>query len=305
MARNLKKGKKGNDVKQLQRDLQAVGYYLGGKIDGKFGKYTDIAVRAFQKANKLTVDGIVGPKTRAALAAKKKQKAAKKKTVVKVAVVPYNPMRVETGRWHGQTFSVGAGRIYSFQDLTVKGTSELDTSAKEKPSGYVKRKGANPLEVTFKICLNAFGGYPDVRGTALSWVMWAGWGDKDYFYVGGKKLLPCMLMLTEASIKDVQVNHGNQWTRATVSVTMKQCEKNTHDKNVAWVASLYPGSSKSSKSSTKTTAKSSGSKKKTSTKSKVKAGTASIRKIQKKAKKASSKKRKTVSVKKSKTKKRR
>lgn len=290
MARNLKKGKKGDDVKQLQKDLQAVGYYLDGKIDGVFGKVTDKAVRAFQRANKLKVDGIVGPKTRAALVAKKNAKAKRVKTVIKMTVPRYKSMTVETGRWRGQTFSVGPGRIYSFQDLTAKGSSELETSAKEKPSGYVKRKGANPLEVTFKINLNA-AAYGDVRGTALSWVMWASWGDKDYLYVGGKKILPCQLMLTEASVKDVEINHGNQWTRATVSVTMKQCEKQSSSKNKAWVKSLYPGSTKSAKTSVKNTG---GSKSK---KAKVKAGTASLRKIQKAAKKASSKKRKTVTKK--------
>lgn len=70
-ARNLyyKSGKTmqcGEDVRELQVDLNALGFDCG-VTDGIFGKKTDAAVRAFQAARKLEVDGIVGPKTRSAL----------------------------------------------------------------------------------------------------------------------------------------------------------------------------------------------------------------------------------------------
>lgn len=60
----LKKGAKGEQVKTLQRLLDALGYDLGKYgADGDFGNDTDKAVRAFQKAKKLEVDGIVGQDT--------------------------------------------------------------------------------------------------------------------------------------------------------------------------------------------------------------------------------------------------
>lgn len=60
----LKKGAKNNQVKTLQRILYAIGYDLGSNpIDGSFGPKTETAVKAFQKKNKLEVDGIVGEKT--------------------------------------------------------------------------------------------------------------------------------------------------------------------------------------------------------------------------------------------------
>lgn len=60
----LREGSENYTVKALQRMLYALGYDLGSKpVDGIFGAKTDAAVRAFQKANKLEVDGIVGQDT--------------------------------------------------------------------------------------------------------------------------------------------------------------------------------------------------------------------------------------------------
>jgi len=62
----LRRGSSGDSVKTLQEKLQALGYYTGD-IDGKFGASTETAVKAYQKAQSLKVDGIVGPATKAKL----------------------------------------------------------------------------------------------------------------------------------------------------------------------------------------------------------------------------------------------
>ena len=54
-------GSSGDDVKELQRLLNANGYSLD--VDGQWGDKTDAAVRKYQKQNGLTVDGIVGTNT--------------------------------------------------------------------------------------------------------------------------------------------------------------------------------------------------------------------------------------------------
>jgi Putative peptidoglycan binding domain len=62
----LKQGDSGAQVKLLQKALAALGYQTG-KADGSFGPATKQALVAFQTAQKLTADGVAGPKTLAAL----------------------------------------------------------------------------------------------------------------------------------------------------------------------------------------------------------------------------------------------
>ena len=62
----IKKGSRGEAVTTLQNALNEAGYDCG-KVDGIFGKNTQAAVKAFQKAKGLTVDGIVGRNTWTAL----------------------------------------------------------------------------------------------------------------------------------------------------------------------------------------------------------------------------------------------
>ncbi len=79
MAVLLQIGSTGDDVKRVQRSIVRDGYRsaandlgLSGAedVDGVFGPRTDTAVRRFQLTRGLTVDGIVGPLTWAALALK-------------------------------------------------------------------------------------------------------------------------------------------------------------------------------------------------------------------------------------------
>ena len=62
----LTTGSKGVRVTQLQERLRELGYYAGA-IDGAFGGQTRDAVVAFQRNNRLSADGMVGPKTYAVL----------------------------------------------------------------------------------------------------------------------------------------------------------------------------------------------------------------------------------------------
>lgn len=63
--RTLRKGSKGEDVVYLQQLLTAEGALIS--VDGIFGGDTLLAVKDFQASHGLTVDGVVGPLTWAAL----------------------------------------------------------------------------------------------------------------------------------------------------------------------------------------------------------------------------------------------
>ena len=56
-------GDSGNDVKKLQNALIELVYMPKGSADGSYGYQTYNAVKAFQKANNLDVDGVAGPAT--------------------------------------------------------------------------------------------------------------------------------------------------------------------------------------------------------------------------------------------------
>jgi murein L,D-transpeptidase YcbB/YkuD len=67
MPSTVSLGSSGADVEEAQYLLARRQYLQAPGIDASFGPQTDAAVKAFQGASGLTVDGIVGPNTWAAL----------------------------------------------------------------------------------------------------------------------------------------------------------------------------------------------------------------------------------------------
>ena len=62
----LKKGDRGDNVKELQNWLIKAGFYTG-TVTGYYGDVTQTAVKNFQQAGGLTADGIFGPATKTKL----------------------------------------------------------------------------------------------------------------------------------------------------------------------------------------------------------------------------------------------
>lgn len=158
----------------------------------------------------------------------------------------------EIASWNGHSFTVSPKLIRGFTGLTIKGSSETEDKTSDGQK-YVSRKNSNPSEITLTAELNALTGC-DVKNEALKFVDEARSGAKNYFYMGGKKLITCQLMLTEASVSETTIAPNGTWISCKVKLTMKQCAK-------------YDGSSSSSSSSSSSGSSSSSSgSKKTSTK---------------------------------------
>src|SRR3990167_8948396 len=68
LSRTLARGSRGNDVVQLQQFLIAQGSLQSGLATGYFGVLTEASVKSWQSQNGVDSIGIVGPKTRAAIA---------------------------------------------------------------------------------------------------------------------------------------------------------------------------------------------------------------------------------------------
>lgn len=102
----IKRGAKGHGVAVIQHMLRRVGY-RSIKIDEDFGPKTKAAVKRFQRKYRLSVDGIVGPRTLRRLksafrlAIRRKRKANKARKVksypIKKKVRDYLPKRKRPG----------------------------------------------------------------------------------------------------------------------------------------------------------------------------------------------------------------
>jgi Putative peptidoglycan binding domain/CHAP domain len=68
----IRRGSSGSAVRDAQSRLLQHGF-SPGPVDGIFGSGTDAATRAFQRAKGLTVDGVIGPNTWAALTSAPRQ----------------------------------------------------------------------------------------------------------------------------------------------------------------------------------------------------------------------------------------
>jgi Putative peptidoglycan binding domain/CHAP domain len=106
----------GPDVLQIQQKLAALGY-APGPLDGIYGVAAAGAVRAFQRDNKLEIDGVVGPETRKALRSTKKPAqpqpiVRKSSSIGQLALAeaikhlgaterPPNSNKTEFGKWFG------------------------------------------------------------------------------------------------------------------------------------------------------------------------------------------------------------
>ena len=93
----LQIGSKGEAVKKMQKMLIACGYNCGADgADGDFGSNTQIALREFQKAAGIVIDGVYGPKSETALLAAYKKATGNKMEPYMVKVTA-NSLNIRKG----------------------------------------------------------------------------------------------------------------------------------------------------------------------------------------------------------------
>jgi len=128
------------------------------------------------------------------------------------------------GNWGGHNFEVKKRLARSFTDLTVKGGSETENKVNNKQE-FAVRKAGKPLEIGMTVVLDSRLGV-DAQADALKLIDQARNGHKSYFYLDGKKLTPCQLMLTSASADNILLTASGEWVSTEVKLTFMQCSKN-------------------------------------------------------------------------------
>jgi peptidoglycan L-alanyl-D-glutamate endopeptidase CwlK len=142
----LKVGSSGATVMTLQKDLVRLGF-KPGKADGRFGPRTEAAVTAFQKTNRLTADGIVGPKTSVTIEKKLKEllPAKVKRDVLEEGSSGIRVQRLQQGL---KKLGLDPGKADGkFGAQTKRAVMAFQESVKLKPDGIVGPKTLAALNV--------------------------------------------------------------------------------------------------------------------------------------------------------------
>lgn len=148
-GRVISAGDAGADVLAVQAQLVYLGYDLGTHgADGRFGADTEKAVRAFQRAAGISVDGAVGPETRAALdAAVEKERADMPEHNRFYKTTKTAPQKLPRNEWRqiefeGSSRKPGAeGGLYSvaFGDVKYSVTADVRLSGLNTGDEYQVR----------------------------------------------------------------------------------------------------------------------------------------------------------------------
>ena len=167
-ASSLKKGSTGSAVKTLQRRLRDLGYY-SGSIDGDFGDSTAAAVRAFQKANGLDVDGKVGSRTlaklnsstavatrRATATPKKTAKVTPKKTAKKTATPTPRRTATPTPRKTATPRPTPTPKINTYVESGDNGTAVRKLQDRLISLGYLAGKADGKYGPGTELAVRAF-----------------------------------------------------------------------------------------------------------------------------------------------------
>lgn len=151
-------GASGNEVKELQTQLNKQGYNLA--VDGIFGSKTQSAVKDYQQKNKLAVDGIVGKNTWGSLlgSANNATTTAPSNTTNKTQTTQQNASNNHTQGFQYKDFQAS--------DLVAQANAAIEQHKKTMPNGN-KNTYLDNINDTLNKILNRENFSYDVNGDAL------------------------------------------------------------------------------------------------------------------------------------------
>lgn len=166
---------RGDDVRSLQRKLNALGFDAG-KEDGLYGPQTDRAAREFQRNVGDEVDGIVGPHVIATLQRMRPQESAPSRALVR----EQEQLRHMRGSIAGRVIAVDAsdagnepalaaiaGSLVS--DLRSMGAEPALLAGAEDATPSDQARAANELEAAVCVSLRLAEGLPEAEGPTCSY----------------------------------------------------------------------------------------------------------------------------------------
>jgi uncharacterized protein YgiM (DUF1202 family) len=127
-----KEGERGADVTKLQKALKIAGYYKDN-CDGIYGEKTVAAVKAFQKAKQMSVDGVAGPGTIRILFDVPASAVAASATVKTTSASKYSTIKLDWKK--GGSSAIPRGADFKIKDVRsgrtfnarcLYGTNHLD-----------------------------------------------------------------------------------------------------------------------------------------------------------------------------------
>lgn len=199
---NLKYGSTGSDVKKLQTALIDAGYDVGSTgADGVFGKNTQAAVQAYQKANGLAVDGIAGTNTLGSLyGTSAAPAAATTPTTTPKTTAAQETVTAQESNNGGTTYQYVP---YQASDTVKQADAMLQQYLSQKPGEYQSQWQGMLDELLYNIQNREKFSY-DMNSDALYQQY------KDQYVVQGQKAM----MDTMGQAQAMTGGYGNSWAQS-------------------------------------------------------------------------------------------
>lgn len=139
----IKKGSTGEDVRKLQSQLIKLGY-LSGSADGDFGIATENALKAFQRRNGLTADGIAGRATLNVIYSSKAKAAATPRPTAKPTPRPTATPKISENLYlrlgdSGRDVTKMQERLIELGYLSGKATGQFDATTEKGLYAFQRR----------------------------------------------------------------------------------------------------------------------------------------------------------------------